>query len=390
MKNFDFTTVDESLFRDMQQAELQAKQERLMAKFDNRFNNNRPFLVKYQSTRSTSNLLSYFFNAISLIGLLYAVQELLSIIPIPYLNWILAIGMLIGFEILKRKYSDLFWDHWWKSKEIQYTYGVINFVILFGISIAGSAFGMYFVATDHSPEAKQIGINDDPEAISLKERQLAIKDEIKEHRKNRNSKGEIYWPSQKAITLLTQEQLSITQTLEDKFGIFTIQNKDILNEWKLRKDFRAYAAIILTILFEILFEICMRFNSKYDYVMYLCFNKNRSYSMPSKKKLAEGTDLEEVPGASAGPTPPSESSYSEGENESVATGSYQAATEEMERLEVKTLLNARRRLKADQDAWKSKERKGVGRSVTNNKHITELDLQLNFLDQKLIELGHTV
>jgi hypothetical protein len=275
MSFLDINQIDENALHEMQQAEQEAKMERLSERFNKRFNKNQPFLVKHKETRAQSNWLSYFFNIISLIGLLYAVQELLTIIPIPYLNWVIAVFLLVGFEILKRRYSDKFWDHYWSTSNIHYVYGVINFLLLFGISIAGSAFGMYFVTTDNAPEAKAIGINDDPEAVSLQERLSSIDEELSYHKGNKNEKGVVYWPSQKAIQSLSQERLAVSETLQTKFGVFEVKNTQILSEWKLRKDFRAYAAILLTILFEFLFEVCMRFNSKYDYQLWIATEKEK-------------------------------------------------------------------------------------------------------------------
>jgi hypothetical protein len=302
MAFLDINQIDENALHEMKQAEQEAKMERLSERFDKRFNKNQPFLVKHKDTRVQSNWLSYFFNMISLIGLLYAVQEILAIIPIPYLNWVIAIALLVGFEIIKRKFSDMFWDHYWATSKIHYVYGLINFLVLFGISLSGSVYGMYFVTTDNAPEAK--GIIDhtsNPEAVALQERLDKIETRIEEHKNNKvkhgKDKGDIRWPSQMALPELEKQALAMAQTLQTQYGILQVENQEIKNEWKLRRDFRAWAAVLLTILFEILFEICMRFNSKYDYQYYIATRKKNSsptgVAVPVKKKPnpVNGTSL---------------------------------------------------------------------------------------------------
>ena len=136
-----------------------------MNRFSNRFSTKQPFLIRHKSTRRMSEVLSYFFNAVSLIGLWYAVKVVLEIIPIPYLNYVLAVVILVGFEIIKRKYSDQFWDYWHANKKTDNNFWYnfsINFIVLLGISLGGSVYGVYFVATDNSPEAQLMGETGDP------------------------------------------------------------------------------------------------------------------------------------------------------------------------------------------------------------------------------------
>lgn len=286
MEIFNLEQMDLSVLEKMKEAELEEKAAKYENRFGNRFGNNQPFLKRHEGNRKLSGSISYFFNLVSLIGLLYAVQELLRIIPIPYLNWVIAIILLTGFEILKRKYSDLFWDYYWMSKkQIHYVYGFINFVLLFGISLGGSLFGMYFVTTDHAPEAKELGLNDDPEAVALQEELVEIDEKMAYHNANKNSAGEILWPSQQTLAILEEQRLNAKEILRTKYGIVSIKNQDILSEWKIRKDFRAGAAILLCFIFEILFEICMRFNSKYDYLLWRCWEENKKGKQAKKKGI---------------------------------------------------------------------------------------------------------
>jgi hypothetical protein len=116
-------------------------------------------------------------------------------LPIPYLSEVITTVLLVLFEITKRKFSDLFWDHWHRHLRVQWVYGVINFGLLFGISLVGSGFGVYFGVTDTSQEAKQIGINDDHEAIALSEEITEIDTKIAQHQANTNPQGVITGPA---------------------------------------------------------------------------------------------------------------------------------------------------------------------------------------------------
>ena len=271
MKFFDLNQLDHQAYEQMKSAEQAAKRDKLRKRFTNRFNNKQPFLIRNQQNRQWSAYLSYFFNLVSLIGLWYAAKVILEVIPIPYLNYIIAAALLVGFEVIKRKYSDAFWDHWFATSKLHPVYFTLNFIILFGISLGGSVYGVYFVATDHSPEARFMGQSDDPEAVALQDRVNQLDTEIKANRadqSNYNSAGEFYYNLQITERNLSAEKQALTETLREKHGIYTLQNQDILTQWQMRRDFRAWSVVILTILFELLFELCMRFNSKYDYVLY--------------------------------------------------------------------------------------------------------------------------
>ena len=85
MRFFDLNQIDHGAYDDIRQAEIAAKQDKLMKRFTNRFDGKQPFLIRHKQNRQWSAYLSYFFNIVSLIGLWYAAKVILEVIPIPYL-----------------------------------------------------------------------------------------------------------------------------------------------------------------------------------------------------------------------------------------------------------------------------------------------------------------
>lgn len=388
-KLFNATDVSDEQLQAMELAQQTATREQVLQKLDNRYNKNKPFLQQHADTRQYAEYVAIFSHIVSIIGLFYGLKVVLEVFPL----WVaiaLSIIILIGFEVLKHKYSDKFWDHWWATGKMHAVYFFINFILLFLISMGGSIYGMYFGALDNSPEAKQIGINDDPEAIGLKEQLAKIEDDIAFHKGNKNSQGEVYWPSQQAIKKLEEQRTSITTTLQEKYGIYNIQNEQILTDWRTRTDFRVYALLLVSFLMEIIFEVCRRFISKYDYQVYLAIKKGATASpsptpppggrksltpVPGDKlqeQLIREAIREELERSMPGPT-------SRGAEDS----SYTVATS-IQDSEILDL--AIKRLKADRNAWKSN--KGI-KEDTRAQKISAIDKKIADYQQRKEQLSAT-
>ena len=110
---------------------------------------------------------------------------------------------------------------------------------------------------------------------------------MKEDPNNYNHEGKFYYKLLDDVQALKDEKLALQSTLRNKHGIYDMQNEDILTQWRLRRDFRAYAVVILTLLFEFLFEICMGFNSKYDFILYLCLAQQAGHATTILPKALE-------------------------------------------------------------------------------------------------------
>jgi hypothetical protein len=138
---------DDQLAQAEAEASRQLDEEKLMARFGQ--SAKKSWLARNHGNRQTARRLSYFFNIISALAGLYGARILFQMIPvpIPYLDWALAIGFLFVLEKYKRQFSDKFWDSYFAQKKIQWGYALCNFGLL-GVSLFLSVFGVYFAAKD--------------------------------------------------------------------------------------------------------------------------------------------------------------------------------------------------------------------------------------------------
>ena len=183
----------------------------------------------------------------------------MEFLPLPvFAQWIAAALVLVFIEILKRKYSDQFWDSVVAFRKalttrIRWGSGIAN-VSLFIVSIGLSVGGVYFGVIDFSP--------DNPDAIALNEKIETAKADLAAWKKdpaNLVSSGQVKWnlrkiPQQKEETIIALETAYF-----DQFGTYAPSS-----DWDLRNEFRRWFSVIATILAELLFEGCMLFASFYD------------------------------------------------------------------------------------------------------------------------------
>ncbi|MEZ5045282.1 MAG: hypothetical protein R2828_35635 [Saprospiraceae bacterium] len=276
MKNFNldqFKGLDPYLEQELHEAEQLANQDDMSRMLEERFGTatgKRPWLIRKAPSRKSAFIFSFFCNLLSAGAGWYGALIVMEIIPIPYMNYLGALAGLILMEKYKRKFSDQFWDTYWATKNIRWDLGGKNFVLLL-VSIALSIGGMFFAVSDFSPEAKYLGMNDDPETVAIQDRIRTLDEDIKALRAdkaNYNSNGEFYHIHARKENLWAEEKTALTQELKEVHGVQIIQNEDIRRDWKLRTGYRTYFGIIITLLAEIAFEICMAFCSYYDFRLF--------------------------------------------------------------------------------------------------------------------------
>lgn len=271
---------DASLEQELFEAEKENAVDKLASRFQSRFGAKVPWLIRKQGARRSAYAFSFGCNFISALAGFYGGSVLMEIFPLPYLNYIGAALGLFLMERFKRQFSDELWDQYWATKTIKWDAAVKNFG-LFGISIFLSVFGMYFAAKDLSPEAQIMGATGDPEAVAMQQRVGKLDKELKGLRadkSNYNEQGQFYHIHVPKENAMKNERANLTQALAEKHGIYKIENESILSEWKIRTGFRAYFGVIITLLAEIAFEICMGFCSYYDFRLF------RAMRLASQKK----------------------------------------------------------------------------------------------------------
>lgn len=253
------------------QAEKLDKESNFTDRFERRFGKKVPWLIRKKGNRQGAYRFSFVCNVVSVLAGFYGASVIMEIFPIPYLNYLLAVFILVVMEIYKRKFSDEFWDQYFATKTFKMDAALKNFA-LFTISIGLSGFGMYFAVTDMSPEAKQLGLKDDPQAAALLERVEKLDEDllaIRADKSNYDASGTFYHIHAKKENGWIAERDRISKKLESEYDIIIQgKNSEIREEWKLRTSFRSYAGVIATLLAELIFELCMAFCSKYDYRYY--------------------------------------------------------------------------------------------------------------------------
>ena len=149
---------NKKLLSKLNQEEEKDKLEQEHDKLSNRFNKKQtPYIVKFKSMRNVALATSYIFNTFSGIGMFLLVAVFLEIIPLPYLNYVIATLATAGFELyLKRKFSDMFWDEYFATGEYYLITGLIIFGLLFAISMSATVGGFYFLTNDAAPESIEI------------------------------------------------------------------------------------------------------------------------------------------------------------------------------------------------------------------------------------------
>jgi len=131
MNFFDRNQFDEEEAWRIEQEEAQAQHEKKMEemnqRFDARFNQRKSFIAQYSDTRYWVGWLSWIPQIISAIAAFKGARVLIEWVPIPYFEYIVGITVLVGLELLKRHWSDKFWDKLFGTKRIHFGAGGVNF-----------------------------------------------------------------------------------------------------------------------------------------------------------------------------------------------------------------------------------------------------------------------
>lgn len=368
------------------------KAERQKAKLEARFSDDAPFIVKYKPLRGVALVASYIFNIISAAGIMYVVKVFFEALP-SWASWSLGIAGLILFEIAKRKFSDIFWDEFHSTRKINYLTGFINFVLLFGISLAGTGFGLYFVSIDT-----------DPGAAALRAEITKVENKIAHYEGQKNPQGIIYWnvqhdilpPLHKNLSNLKKELADVTKSSS---GTKNATAATDATYFKTKGNFRTYGGVGLSILFEILFEICMSFMSRYDYMLLMAMtllSKSSSSINGTMYKINGSTPTQSQnqfgANMSHSKTDPIGFNVDKDGNIIVATSSNRCSTHFQPKsnpdyqLEIKRLKQAYKNAQSQHGAWRAKLAKGEGKPATNTRHMKRLEKEMQDIAFEIQEL----
>lgn len=247
----------------------------------------RPYTEKNLRWKNLAYRGSYLCQAVSIAGAFYCVVRLVFEPSIMgALMTILFLVALIAFEALQRWTSDEFWDKFvrgvfsWKA-------ALLNFGLIWPISIVITVFGFFMIGKDTGTNSQ---LTKDPAALAMQQQIIEIntdianiQDDIKATKadpanivKSGKDKGERRWNVNEQIELkeesvkeLQATKKEVAATLRNRFGVIAIADKSIIEYDMMISNVRAWGLAGFTFLILLVFEVCMRYNSRYDYIEHL-------------------------------------------------------------------------------------------------------------------------
>ena len=212
-------------------------------------------------------IFSYFFQVCSITAAFYGAYKLFSLIGAPApAAVLLSIILLVLIEWAKRESSDHVWDYRVSRGRFDWTYVSLS-LFLFVASTAISGFGIHQGTKDFAPEASLI--ENDTTLSRLNEQLATLNRASEKASNNRNGRDEIYWPSQRAITKFAEGQNLAIAAIISRTENIDGENEKRLKQHRLTVGQAAMVALVVCILLEVLFEVCMMFRSLYDFRDYL-------------------------------------------------------------------------------------------------------------------------
>lgn len=224
------------------------------------------FCTQNKAWRFICSLVSYVVQILSALTCYYGVYYALNFVTSsPIFAMLFTAVLLIAMLWVQRESSDRFWDNFWQTSKIDYKWIVLSASIAL-ISAAGSTFGIYKGIEENVAEAAVI--TNDSTLLALQSNQDKIAQDIALAQKTR-WKGTVTSDSQKAIKSFAKTQSKLVEALLLRQS--TVDGKNEVIEAEHKKDvFQAILfCVILYLLLELIFEVCMSFASKYDYIKYL-------------------------------------------------------------------------------------------------------------------------
>lgn len=217
--------------------------------------------------KTTATLCSYVFQIVSVVAAFYGGLKILQFIGAPTpLAAALSIALLVLLEFTKRRSSDHVWDIRWSQTRFDWSWVQLSF-FLFLISAAVSGFGIYQGTKDFAPQADLI-TNDS--TLTLLNQQLAnINTATSEAAKTKNEEGVIFWPMQRAIEKFAEGQNMVAASIIERSENIDRENNQRLQQQAVTVAQAAMIGLCVCFILELLFEICMRFNSLFDFRDYL-------------------------------------------------------------------------------------------------------------------------
>lgn len=243
---------------------------------------NKPYYERYVGFKNTINILSYIFSIASAITSAYAVYWLASWAGASI--WLsVAIGcvILVFMEQIKRKASEETWQVYFFEGKLPLGWLLLS-LLLFGIGVFASSFGAKEGTKEFAPLAKLI--TSDTTANLYRERVTALEKENQRLARQKNEKGEIFWPAQRQMAKNREVIAKYEARALDRDEKTEGKNENLQTEHDNNVAFASRVLMLVQIFMELCFEGCIA------YVWYFYF---RAYV--ERKRLQGIADEEETP-----------------------------------------------------------------------------------------------
>ncbi len=239
----------------------QGVEQRLDGKFEHK-----PYHIEYKLLRLTALITSYFFNGFSALTaaalIFFFVQGLAGTIAAG----ICTAAAIVLLEMAKRFVGGAFF-----KQLLQYQkfagglFGVL--ILLTGLSIASSYFGGKQAVQAFSGEAPVIAT--DSTTAQVSDQIAAIDAQIAELSKQKDRKGTIYFPAQKAIgTLMEQKAVLMPELVRTRVKTDT-DNATTTTAHIQTTALKGSHFALVTLLCELLFLLCAYYLEYYDWRTYV-------------------------------------------------------------------------------------------------------------------------
>ncbi|MCK6693483.1 MAG: hypothetical protein L6Q97_15465 [Thermoanaerobaculia bacterium] len=243
---------------------------------------NKPYYERYVGFKNTINILSYIFSIASAITSAYAVYWLASWAGASiWLSVVIGCVILVFMEQIKRKASEETWQVYFFEGKLPIGWLLLSF-LLFGIGVSASSFGAKEGTKEFAPLAELI--TSDTTANQYRERVAALEKENQRLARQKNEKGEIFWPAQKQMAKNREVIAKYEARALDRDEKTEGKNENLQTEHDNNVAFASRVLMLVQIFMELCFEGCIA------YIWYFYF---RAYV--ERKRLQGIADEEDDP-----------------------------------------------------------------------------------------------
>ena len=256
---------------------------------------NKPYYERYVGFKNTINILSYIFSIASAITSAYAVYWLASWAGASI--WLsVAIGalILIFMEQIKRKASEETWQVFFFEGKLPIGWLSLS-ILLFAVGVFTSSFGAKEGTKEFAPLANLI--QSDSTTNVYRDRIAALEKENQKLAKQKNNKGEIFWPAQKQMARNKEIIVGYESRALARDEKQDVKNDGLQAEHDKNVAFASSVLMMIQIFMELCFEGCIA------YIWYFFF---RSYV--ERRRLQGIPDDDNEPPVQRFTAPPSDHS----------------------------------------------------------------------------------